>query len=782
MLLYPAGHLDRLRSENLGGNSAVQTLIAAVPDVRVVLIRTRGLWGSGFSWASGQPPKVSGVLRKGLRSLLISGVFFAPKREVTIEICEPADFPRPGESLDKNTINSYLENYYNDRAPRNTYVPYSIWDPRGTRQLPEPQWNHVKIEAEDIPQQTRQIVLSYLQELSGVDELRESDELGADLGLDSLARSELMIFLSREFGFDQGDTDSLQTVSDVLLWACGEPVGGGPTSVEIKPIPSKWFADDTHRSGRIALSVPKGPSGELPKTIADAFIAQARLTPDRPIIADQSSGVKTYRDLITAILVLRPIIEKLPSDRIGIMLPASVTADVVYLATLFAGKTAVMVNWTLGVRNMSSSLETSGAKVVLTARKLIGQIESQGVEFGELTKKFVYLEEITGRISKWTKVRAAVMARLNFSSSASLAAARVSDIAVILFTSGSETVPKAVPLTHANVLTNLADASKVFDLWRSDRMLGFLPPFHSFGFTVGMLGPLCLGLPTAYHPSPNDSVMLGKLIEAYRVTMLVGTPTFINGIVQVSTGEQLKTLRLCITGGESCPQRVYSTLLGRCPQMTVLEGYGVTECSPIISGNDQASSRAGTIGKVLPSFEYVLVDPESNQQVPEGRAGVLLVRGPSVFDGYIADAATRSGSPFVEFAGKSWYRTGDLVTEDPDGVLTFCGRLKRFAKIGGEMVSLPAIEAVLAEFYPQDDGEGPVMAVEAFTHASGKSSLVRPELVLFSTIWLDRQAVNKQLREGGLSGLHNIRQIIHVDRIPVLGTGKTDYRALRSMW
>ncbi len=776
VLLYPGGHAMRTRLEDLGGASAVERLLREVPDARIVLIRTRGLWGSSFSRAGGQEPNVAHNLSQGILSLLASGIFFAPRREVAIELYEPDDFPR---QAGRRTINRYLEDFYNQDAPYNTYVPYTIWEPRGPRQLPEPEVREIEGQAEDVPLAIRQIVTECLKRLSGLEEICDTDHLARDLGLDSLARSDLLLSLEKEFGFPQGNVDSLRTVQDVLLAACGESMAAG--QAQLKEVPREWFAG----KGRgAAVSLPKGLRGGLPETITEAFLAQGLLAPDKAIIADQRSGVKTYRQIVAAVFALRAEIEKLPGERIGIMLPASVAAEVVYLSTLFAGKTPVMINWTVGVRNITAALRTAEVQTILTAEALMKRLRAQALDLGQLPAQLVYLEELLAGVSRWAKFRAWVRSHLSWSS---LAGTKIAETAVILFTSGSETLPKVVPLSHANLLANLHDAILMFKLFDSDHLQGFLQPFHSFGLTAGALVSLCLGVPAVYHSNPAEAAMLGRLIEAYGVTILIGTPTFLNGIVRASTRKQLATLRLTVTGAEKCPRRVYDALAELCPQMVVIEGYGVTECSPIIAVNDEKDPKAGTIGKVLPSFEYAIVDADSGRRVGRGQPGVLLVQGPCVFSGYLTQ---EGASPFVEFEGKKWYRTGDLVSEDDDGVLTFRGRLKRFVKIGGEMISLPAIEAALDAHYPSEADEGPVIAVEALWQEEAPIPIGdqwRTQLVLFAkraapfVEKLDRETVNAQLRQAGLSPLHNIRRIIQLDEIPVLGTGKADYRRLREI-
>jgi long-chain-fatty-acid--[acyl-carrier-protein] ligase len=235
----------------------------------------------------------------------------------------------------------------------------------------------------------------------------------------------------------------------------------------------------------------------------------------------------------------------------------------------------------------------------------------------------------------------------------------------------------------------------------------------------------------------------------------------------------LKTLRKVVAGAEKCPVKVYETVARRWPQLAIFEGYGITECSPVISVNDENDPRPGSIGKALPSVEYAIRAVEGGGRVAAGQPGMLLVRGPSVFAGYLHyDGPT----PFEEFEGKSWYCTGDLVREEPDGVLTFAGRLKRFVKLGGEMISLPAIEEALVNGLAAGaDQEGPVLAVEATPVETN------PDLVLFTVLDISRDDANQAIRKAGLSPLHNIRHVRRVEEIPTLGTGKTDYRALRGL-
>jgi long-chain-fatty-acid--[acyl-carrier-protein] ligase len=786
MVIYPAGHIMRRRHEDLAAASAVETLLRRVPNVRVVLVRTRGLWGSAFSRASGAAPALGKVIPRAIRALLLNGVFFSPRREVTLDLCEPADMPRAAE---RNELNRYLERFYNADAPPNTYVPYTRWERGGARAMPEPDGGASRDEAADVPAATRDQVIRYLQKVTGRAAIRDEDVLSRDLGLDSLSAVEVAMWVESEFGFPVGDGTGLETVKDVLLAARGHAV---TAAVALKPVPAAWFrgtATGADRSARgrdgarpSSMSSMEGrppcrPSSAVARatmpegaTLTEVLLRQIARGPDRAIVADQMAGVRTYRDLLTAVLALKPEIERIPGDYVGVMLPASAMAGIVYVAVLLAGKIPVMVNWTIGARNMTHALDLLDVRGVLTAERVVQKIESQSGSLGELKARFVLLEEVARRLGWPRKAAAWVGARVGWRR---LGKARTHATAVVLFTSGSESLPKAVPLTHANLLANLRDVCAVFPFGYDDRLIGILPPFHSFGLTATLLLPLCAGVPVVYHPNPTEGAALARTIAAYRVTLLLGTPTFLGGILRAARDRELDTLRAVISGAEKCPDQVFE-MLGRCwPQIKVVEGYGITECSPVVSLGDVAAPRAGTIGRVLPSVEHAVMDLERGQRAAPGKAGMLLVRGPSIFGGYLN---YEGASPFVEFEGRPWYRTGDLVSEDAGGVLTFAGRLKRFVKLGGEMISLPAIEEILARHYVKPSDEEPVLAVEATPVE------LNPELVLFTVRDLDREEVNARIKAAGLSPLHNIRVIRKVAKIPTLGTGKTDYRALKTLF
>jgi long-chain-fatty-acid--[acyl-carrier-protein] ligase len=756
ILLYPSGRIKRSHFEDLGSASGVEAIVKALPDVRIVMVRHDGLWGSSFGWgATGKMPSFGDGIANGIKTILANAIFFVPRRRVTIECVEPKDFPRQGT---RNEMNRYMEAFYNEKNAPNTYVPYRFWEAGGPQTRPEPSNDAPPSDASAVSPATTALVMARLSEMSGRQDLQLAHGLARDVGLDSLAIADLVTWIQTEFGFSVGTPESLRTVGDVVLAAAGR--GSSALAADLKPIPTGWFADGKNET---LLSLPPG------QTLLEVFMAQASARPRQPILADQKSGIRTYADLVRAIFVLKPVLEKLSGDYVGIMMPASVGAGVLTLATLASGKTAVMVNWTTGVRTIRHSLDSLGVTKVLSSKELTTKLAGMGIDLGDIADRFVYIEDVIASLRPLDKLVAALRSVL---SRGSIARAAQRDVAVVLFTSGSENLPKAVPLTHTNLLTNIRDIVFMGQLQERDAIMGLLPPFHSFGLTTTLLVPLCIGMRTAYHANPTESALIAKHVAAYKATVLFATPTFLSGIIRAAGPHQVESLRLAVTGAEKCPDALYETLRIRLPGIIVLEGYGITECSPVVSCSPMNEPIPGSIGRLLPHVEGVVVTLDLAKRSAPNETGMLLVRGPSIFGGYLHYSGE---SPFVDFEGRSWYRTGDLVAATTGGVLYFKGRLKRFVKLGGEMISLPAIESVLVAHYPAGD-DGPTIAVEAIGNPDS------PDVVLFSRIPVDRAHVNGLLKAAGLSALHNIRQVVHVDAIPVLGTGKTDYRTLTARY
>ena len=753
LLLFPGGRLARQRTEDVSDNSVVAAVLGQAPGVRVVVVRLHGLWGSRFSAATGRRPNLGTELVKALGYLGANLLFFLPRREVRLVFETCPDLP---VAEGRAGLNRALAERLGQGAPPRTFVPYLFWKHQEPRILPEPPRPRVEGNPRTVPAAVRDAVRRHLQAMTGRPDVQDAQTLVGDLGLDALDLRELELWIERAYGYPCNDPASLQTVGDLLLAATGAAVS--LRQGELKPVPHAWF----HSRTNLPIEMPEG------ETIPEVFLKQARRDPNRVALADQMGGVKTYRDVVTAILVLKPLFEALEGSHVGLMLPASGGASILYLALLFAGKTPVLVNWTAGARSMGYGLDLVGVKHVISVSTLINRLDAQGVDLTAVRSRLLLLDEAGKKITLATKLAAAFRARFNW---APLLGAVPPATAAVLFTSGSESHPKAVPLSHGNILTNIRDAAQALHFRQDERVMGCLPPFHAFGLTTTTILPLLLGLRVVYHPNPTEGRMLARIIEAYHATLLVGTPTFLGGILRMAEDRHLESLNIVVSGAEKCPDQVYATLARRWPRTTVLEGYGITECSPVVSVNREEDPRTGTIGKPLLSVEWAIVDLETGRRVEPGQSGMLLVRGPSVFSGYLNPDVE---SPFETFEGRQWYRTGDLVFQDR-GVLVFSGRLKRFVKLGGEMVSLPAIEEALSLRFQGADETEPLLAVEASPEE------LNPDLILFSVAGIARDEANAAIRAAGLSSLHNIRIVRQIDQIPTLGTGKTDYRALKEL-
>lgn len=751
-LVYPAGRIYRSRKEDLRGASATETLLKAAPNARVVLVRTSGLWGSMFSACHGRPEIVSAFGGAAVK-LAMNLFFLMPKRKITVEFVEDANIHA---LKGRAAINEYLERFYAGAEQPASSVPYFFWLGRHPYLLPEPAPLHDNADIIAVPSPVRETVMAKLRAVSGVTQIQETCRLDGELSMDSLSIMDLAVWIEEEFGYSVDNPAALETVHDVLLAACGSVVK--PAGAGMRPPNAEWLLPTAR-----AAAVPEADN------VLQAFGRQLRFGMGRPICADGMAGVKTFRTVCTGVFLLSEEISRFDGDYIGVMLPASTAAPALTLAVMLAGKTPVMINWTAGIKNLAAPLEKMGVKKILTSQALVFKLRARVEDLGDLDSKFVMLEDLADTFTTWRKLRALLR---TFTDVDKIENAAVRDVACVLFTSGSESVPKAVPLTHKNVLANMRDMLHFFSFNNRDVMVGILPPFHSFGLNCTTFLPLCTGLRVVYHPNPTEGAAVAELVSAYKGTMLIGTPTFLTGILRSAEAGELSSMRVMVSGAEKCPRRVYEELARNWPGARLVEGYGITECSPVVSANPYENGKTGSIGVLMKTVSCVLMDPETEAITPPPGKGVLLVSGPSIFDGYINYAGP---SPFVEHDGRQWYRTGDIVRVDEDGYLFFEGRLKRFIKLGGEMISLPAIEEALNAAFRKPEDENPVLAVDAV------SADENPLLTLLAVRDITREQANKAIAQSGLSPLHNVRQVVRVEEIPVLGTGKTDYRAIKAL-
>jgi long-chain-fatty-acid--[acyl-carrier-protein] ligase len=751
-ILWPAGHVRHDGVERLGPARAASDILKAAPNVNLVLIRTRGLWGSRFTYAhTGRAPDLMRELKRSALLLPANLLFFMPRRriDITLEVIDRSKLP----GLDRETLNPWLEKWYNAEGTETpTFVPYHfLFGPR-TYQFPEPPRPPAVNDAR-IKDTTKEAVKHILEDkLHGTleDSKSSAGTTLAELGLSSLEAVEVTRDVERRFGFNAETTP--MTLGE--LWALAQGLAEkGP----VKPPLPEWFTP----------SSDAGPLGVKGNSILDAFISNALRYRKEPAAADDLAGVVTYERLLVGVLATAKRLAALPGENVGLMLPASVAADLAFFALHLAGKLPVMMNWTTGPANLTHAARVMGVTHVVSSKAFIDRI---GVKSDGWS--YVYMEDLRAGMGRFELLRNLLTVRFLPSLVRShIPKSAADNYAVILFTSGTEKAPKTVPLTHGNILSDLRGGCAFFGAMRSDSLLDFLPPFHSFGLSVGMLLPLLTGLRVLHHPDPTDAARLAKKIAAYRPTLLLGTPTFFGFILDRSRPEDLASLRLAVVGAERCPDALRQRCAELAPQAQLTEGYGITECSPVVSVNRPEANRPGTVGQPLPGVEVCVVDLKTGARLPAGQTGMLLIAGPMVFPGYIA---YDGDSPFQERDGKRWYVTGDLAELDADGYIRLAGRLKRFVKVGGEMVSLGALEEPFVRLYPPTE-EGPRVAVEGMETSNG------PRIALFSKDPISVRDANALLHKEGFHGVMHLDEVRQVSAIPVLGTGKTDYKVLRAM-
>ena len=493
------------------------------------------------------------------------------------------------------------------------------------------------------------------------------------------------------------------------------------------------------------------------RTMVEALIDAAILHgPNWLAIEDPVSGQLTYKRLLmaTAILGRKLMPLALEGRALGVMLPTSNAGVVTMLAVASAGRVPAMINFSAGAANILAACRAAEVDTILTARTFVerGRFEHLMAQL-EKQLRIVYLEDIRGTIGAFDKLRGLLTWKKP------LAPRKPDDWAVILFTSGTEGLPKGVVLSHRNLLTNVAQCAARIDFGREDKLFNALPIFHSFGFTGGVVLPLISGVPIYLYPSPLHYRTVPELVYGVCATVLFGTDTFLNGYARMANPYDFRSLRYVLAGAEPVKEstrRVYLEKFG----LRILEGYGVTECSPVMALNTPMFNRFGTVGRLLPGMEAKL---EKVEGVEEG--GRLYVKGPNVMLGYL-----RADKPGVlEMPPEGWHDTGDIVTIDELGFVAIKGRAKRFAKVGGEMVSLAAVEMLAAELWPNY-----TTAVSAVPDARKGERLI----MVTDKHGATRSDFMAYARSKHAAELMLPAEIVVLDKLPMLGSGKVDQLAI----
>lgn len=490
----------------------------------------------------------------------------------------------------------------------------------------------------------------------------------------------------------------------------------------------------------------------------------------RAILEDAQGQELGWRALFVRAFILAELLEgECAGQRnVGLLLPNTAAAVIGLLALHLRGRTPVVLNFTVGVQELAGACRTAEVRTVCTSRAFVAaaSLDTPVAALGEQVR-VLFLEDLRPRATPAVRLRGlarALTPQRSFRRWAGVVQA--DDPAVILFTSGSEREPKGVVLTHRNLLANIAQARAALDITARDTVLNALPMFHAFGLTTAILTPLLLGTRVILYPSPLHYHIIPELSYERRATILFGTNTFLMGYGHQADPYDFFSVRMVVMGAESLREetrRLWAEKFG----IRISEGYGLTEASPVLATNTRRHHRSGTVGKLLPGLEYYL---EPVEGIAEG--GLLCVRGANVMAGYLLPGQSGRVVPPQTCRGSGWLDTGDIVRVDTDGFVTILGRAKRFAKLGGEMISLATVEQLAADCWPED------------RHAAlNLPDPVRGENIVLLTTHpnAERQDLVATAHREGLGELYIPRRVLMVDEIPLLGSGKPDYPGARRL-
>jgi acyl-[acyl-carrier-protein]-phospholipid O-acyltransferase/long-chain-fatty-acid--[acyl-carrier-protein] ligase len=493
------------------------------------------------------------------------------------------------------------------------------------------------------------------------------------------------------------------------------------------------------------------------RTIVEAVIAAAAGQGAKHVaVEDPIGGSLTYKRLLAGAAILGRKLMPLAAtgEAVGVMLPNANGAVVAILALMSAGRVPAMINFTSGLMNLRAACKAADLRTIVTSRTFVEKAHLEKLVEG-LTPEvaFTYLEDVRAQVSFVDKLRGLREAKRP------LVRRLPDDPAAILFTSGSEGTPKGVVLSNRNMLANAAQAEARIDFGHADKVFNVLPLFHSFGLTVGLVLPLVSGVGVYLYPSPLHYRIIPEMIYGTNATILFGTDTFLAGYARAAHSYDFRSLRYILAGAEPVKETTRRTYMEKFG-LRILEGYGVTETAPALALNTPMFNKFGSVGRLLPGMEARL-DPVPGVEM----GGRLFVRGPNVMLGYL-----RAENPGVlEPPEDGWHDTGDIVAIDGDGFITIKGRAKRFAKIGGEMISLSAVEGLAAELWP-----------DAMSGATTVPDARKGERLILVTTKSDpkRSDFLAFARSRGASEMMVPTEVLILEKLPLLGSGKIDNIAL----
>jgi acyl-[acyl-carrier-protein]-phospholipid O-acyltransferase/long-chain-fatty-acid--[acyl-carrier-protein] ligase len=524
----------------------------------------------------------------------------------------------------------------------------------------------------------------------------------------------------------------------------------------------------------------------LPKT----WIKEAKKVGSKLSIADSTGVELSGHKFITAVFLMRKKFKKLlgAEQNVGLIVPTAAGGSIANMATLTLGKTIVNLNYSSGTQSLKRAIELAGIKQIISSKQFMSKLKAKGFDLSEAMEgvEVFYLENIKAQMSKAEQLFMFLQVKFLPVSLLSLCYVKrvpTSDTAAILFSSGSEGTPKGIELTHQNILGNIKQFINVINPNEEDVMLGTLPIFHSFGLTVTTFAPLIEGIPVICHPDPTDGMGIAKMASKYNATFLFATATFFRLYARNRKIHPLmfEKLRMVVAGAEKLPLEIRQLFKERFGK-EIHEGYGTTETTPAASSNIhdaivpdtyhvQVGNKIGTVGLALPGSAFMIVDPESFEPLPTGEDGMILIGGTQVMKGYLGDEA-KTQEVIKEIDGIRWYISGDKGHLDKDGFLTIVDRYSRFAKVGGEMVSLGLVEQEIGKLLNEESQ----VAITAIPDVKKGERVV---LLLEGT--QDLEELKEQIKGLEMNPLFVPSSYFKVDEVPKLGTGKADFKGAKRL-
>lgn len=563
---------------------------------------------------------------------------------------------------------------------------------------------------------------------------------------------------------------------DVIV-AFGDPLAAETDAATVK---QKVFELSIHTWQSYTDNLP---------TLPEAFINTCKSAPNDWAITEVKGSPTSYRRLLTGALLFSRHFKHAEGTNIALLVPTTSAGAISNMAALIAGKTVVNLNYTASPEAVSSAIKQAEIKTVITSRQFVKRLAGKGMDFAPLLKplKIIYLEDLAKKITLSQRISTMAIASLlpaRIIRALYCEPRKIDDTAAILFSSGSEGAPKGVMLSHRNVMANLKQIADVLNIRDDDTVMATLPLFHAFGMTVTCFMPLIEGIPVVCHPDPTDAVSIGKGVAKYRATMLCATSTFLR---LYSRNKKLvpmmfDSLRLVVAGAEKLNPETRELFESRFHK-PILEGYGCTETTPVAGVNIpdylstqswkvQTGNKHGTVGLALPGSTFRIVDPDTLETLAVDEAGLILIGGSQIMKGYLNNPE-KTDEAIIMLDGIRWYNTGDKGKLDKDGFLTIVDRYSRFAKLGGEMVSLGDVEQRVR--HALDDPELSLVAINLPDEKKGE------KVVLLLEGEHDSKEIKQQLMDAGMPALLLPASIFSVEAVPMLGSGKTDFANSRKL-